>query len=98
MIITCAIGDHEEQELAYFYIQGAYLHTLTDEEVIIILKETLAELMVTVDPTLYRNYIISDSKGVPLLYVNINKAVYCLLKSSLLFYKNLRGQLESVGF
>ena len=38
---TCEIQAHEEQEGAYFDTPGAYLHTLTDEEVIILLKGPL---------------------------------------------------------
>ena len=49
-------------------------------------------------PSLYRNYVIYYGKGLPLLYVNMNKALYGLLKSVLLFYNKLRGELESIGF
>ena len=39
-----------------------------------------------------------DKKGTPILYVRLKKALYGLLRSSLLFYRKLRGQLEEYGF
>ena len=96
-MITCTIEDHEEHKLACFGIPGAYLHTLNDEDFIMLLKRPLEELMVIVDPLLYRNNVIYDSKGVSLFYFKMNKALYGLLKSTLLFYNNLRVELESIG-
>ena len=34
----------------------------------------------------------------PLLYVNMNKALCVIFHSSLLLYKNLRGEVEYIGF
>ena len=39
-----------------------------------------------------------DKKGTPILYLRLNKAIYGLLRSSLLFYKKLRGELEVYSF
>ena len=58
----------------------------------------MAELMVQVDPYLYRNYITTNSKGKSLLYVKICKALYRILRSDLLFYRNLVKDLEEYGF
>ena len=54
--------------------------------------------MVMVDPKLYRKYVTYDSKGNTMLYVQMNKALYGLLQSALLFYKKLRKDLEGYGF
>ena len=81
---TCTIEAHEEREVACFYIHGAYLHTLTDEEVIMLLNGTLEEVMLILYPLLYHNYVMYNSKWVPLLYVNMkniytvsSRAPYC---------------------
>ena len=39
-----------------------------------------------------------DRKGTPILYVRLKKALYVLLRSSLLFYRKLCGELEAYGF
>ena len=63
-----------------------------------LLKEKLAELMVKIDPKMYRKYVITSAKGEPMLYVRLSKALYGLLQSVLLFYKKLRTKLEDFGF
>ena len=39
-----------------------------------------------------------DKKGTPILYVRFKKAMDGLLRSSLLFYRKIRGKLEEYGF
>ena len=55
-------------------------------------------MMVQVDPELYRKYIITSPRGHPMLCVRLNKALYGLLRSALLFYKKLVSELEDMGF
>lgn len=81
-----------------FDIPGAFLHAKTDEEVIMHLKGRLAELMVMVEPSLYRKYVTTSSKGEPMLYVRMHKALYGMLRSALLFYRKLVADLEDNGF
>ncbi len=59
-----------------------------------LLKGCLAELMVQVDPQLYRKYIIHNCKNQPLLYVKLSKAIYGFLKSALLFYQKFVKDLK----
>ena len=61
-------------------------------------RDKLAELMVMVNPNLYRKYVTYNSKGNSMLYVETNKALYGLLQSALLFCKKLRKYLEANGF
>ena len=62
-----------------------------------VLEGALAELMVKVDHTLYRTFITKMSKVKSLLYVKIHKALYGILRSALLFYRKLVGDLEAEG-
>ena len=98
LIITSAIDAHEGRDVAVMDILGAYLHALNDEFVLMCLRGKLAEMMVKVDPKLYRKYVTTSAKGEPILYVKLNKALYGLLKSALLWYKKLRSELEEMGF
>ena len=63
-----------------------------------LLRGKLAEMMVRINPSLYRQYITYSNKGIPMLYVRLNKALYGMLKAALLFYKRLRRWLEDAGF
>jgi hypothetical protein len=98
VFITAVIDPHEECDVACFDILGAFLHADSDKDITMILKGRLVELMVKVAPNLYRKYISMDAKGLAILYVKMQKAIYRLLRSALLFYTKLVSDLESTGF
>ena len=98
LIITCAIDGHENRDVAIVDIPGAFLQAENDEFVLMLLRGKLAEMMIRVDPQLYRKYVITSPRGEPMLYVRLNKALYGLLRSALLFYKKLVGELQEMGF
>ena len=85
VIITMAIDTHEGRNVAIMNIPDTFLNTENDEFLLMILRGKLAELMVQLDPKLYRKYVITSSRGELMLYVKLNKALYGLLKSALLF-------------
>jgi hypothetical protein len=58
----------------------------------------LAELMVKVAPSLYQKYVTTNAKGKSVLYVKLEKAVYGMMKSALLFYRKLVADLLSLGY
>jgi hypothetical protein len=61
-------------------------------------KGRVAELMALIEPKLYRKYVFTNSKGESMLYVKLQKALYGLLRSALLFYKKLVADLKAYGF
>jgi hypothetical protein len=69
-----------------------------DEEVIMLLRGRLAELMVKTAPNIYRKYITIDGNTQPVLYVKLQKAMYGCLRSALLLYLKFVGDIESQGF
>ena len=96
VFVTSTIGAFEGREVALVNISGAFLHTdvdPVDDTVHILLKGVLAELMVNVDPKLYTKYVTHDNKGDTMLDVEMKKALYGMLKSALLFYKNLLSDI-----
>ena len=54
-------------------------------------------MMVVAYPALYRPFV-SNETGKPFLYVQLHKSLYSCLKSALLFYINIVGDLEAYGF
>ena len=63
IMIMSAIEAHEGREVATIDIPGAYLHTDIDEHIHLRFKGKIAELLVALDPKLYRKYVIFDDKG-----------------------------------
>jgi hypothetical protein len=54
--------------------------------------------MVEVVLNLYRKFISVDKKGTAVLHIKMQKAIYGLLRSALLFYKKLVADLEGDKF
>ena len=79
-------------------VPSAFVNTDLDEEVDMVLRGELAELLVKVAPDIYRKYVTKDRKGKAVLYVRLQKALYGLMRAALLFYRKLRRELESMGF
>jgi hypothetical protein len=74
------------------------VNTDVDEDVLMVLKGELADMMTQIAPQVYRKYITINKKGMPILYVKLKKALYGLMGASLLFYRKLRRELEDYGF
>lgn len=98
LFITSTIAAHERRDVASTDIPGAFLHADTDQYVLMRLDGVLAELMVQVAPSIYRPFITTNPRGKPVLYVTLQKALYGLLKSALLFYRKLVADLTTEGF
>jgi hypothetical protein len=58
VMITSAIDAHENRKVVTCDIPGAFLHADLDEEVVMLLRGQLADLMVMVDPELYGPYLV----------------------------------------
>ena len=63
-----------------------------------VLRGELEEMMIHIAPQIYRPYVKMDNKGTPILFVRLKKALYGLLRSRLLFYRKLCGELDAYGF
>eukprot|EP00804_Cyclotella_cryptica_P005141 CCRYP_018676-RA/>CCRYP_018676-RA protein AED:0.47 eAED:0.17 QI:0/0/0/0.75/0.33/0.25/4/0/800 len=98
LMITAAVDAVELRDIVTLDILGAFLHADLDEDMIMVLRGELAELMAKVKPKLYRPYIVTTLQGESILYVKMQKAMYGLLRSALLFYLKLRRDLEAFGF
>ena len=98
VLITEVVDEHGGCNVATFDIPGAYLHTEMYEDIIVLLEGPLDDLVVKVALNIYHKYVIMSSKGRPLLFVRIQKALYGLLRSTLLFYIIVVKDLETYGF
>jgi nucleoside-triphosphatase THEP1 len=95
VLITATIDAFEERDVAIVDVPGAFLSADMDEEVIMTIRGRLAELMVKAAPNSYRKYITIDANNQPILYMKLHKALYGCLRSALLFYQKLVGDLRS---
>jgi len=70
MMMSCAIDAKENRIAAFTDIPGAFLHTDMQEEVHMLLEWMIVELIIKLDPKLYRRYIWRNKNDKPMLYVN----------------------------
>jgi hypothetical protein len=98
MFITSAIAASKKRHVWCFDVPSAFVNMNVDENVLMVLKGELAEMMVLIVPQIYCKHITMDKKGSPVLYVKLQKALYGLMRASLLFYRKLRKELEDFGF
>jgi len=63
MMMSCAIDAREGRHVAVTDIPVAFLHADMEEDVHMLLEGTIAELVIKLDPSLYRKYIWKTSKG-----------------------------------
>ena len=98
IFITSAIAASEKRHVRCYDIPSAFVNTDVDENVLMVLRGELAEMLVLIAPQIYRKHIAIDKKGTPILYVKLQKALYGLMGASLLFYRKLRKELEDFGF
>ena len=98
LFVTRVIDAKEERKMAVLDIMNVFLQADNDKIINMLLRGKLAEMMVRIDPSLYRGYVTYSANGVAMLYARLSKAVYGILRATLLFYKRCQSQLKSTGF
>ena len=73
------------------------MEKIDNEKVIMKIRGALVEMLISLDPELYKPFVI-DENGKMVIYVELLKALYGTLQAALLFYKKLKKDLESIGF
>jgi hypothetical protein len=91
VFVTSTIDNRENREVVTINIREAFLHPTNKDK-----NRTLAELMAKTDPKLYRKYLV-DKKGKKVLYLCLQKVLYGMMKSTLIFYQKLVSELRSMG-
>jgi len=98
MVLSCAIDAKEGRYIVMTNIPWKFLHADIEDEVHMLLRGTIAELIIKLEPSLYRKHIWYNQKGKPMLYVQLKKALYGTLQAALLCWKLLSNTLQERGF
>ena len=81
------------------FVQTHNPYNKNDEKIVMKIHGPLVDMLMDLDPNTYKDYIVHEGhKNMKVLYVQVNKAIYGMLQSSLLFYKKFKKDLESIGF
>jgi hypothetical protein len=96
-LIMASIAANKRWIIQCYNVPSAFVKMDVDEDVLMLLKGKLAEMMVQIALQVYMKYVTVDRKGMKILYVKLQKALYWLMRSSLLFYRKLWKNLRSTG-
>jgi hypothetical protein len=97
VMLSATIDAMEGCDIATLDIPGAFMQADIDEVIHVKFEGEIAEMLVKMDPKLYRKYVRNEH-GKTVLYVELLKALYGTLRAALLFWKLLSGKLVSWGF
>ena len=102
---TCANGSpqreytpREEAESPKASTEAILMTTVVDAKQKRDVRGPLADILVEMAPEVYADYVIIDYNGNKIMYVQMVKALYGVLQSSLLYYKQFRTDMVSIGF
>ena len=79
------------------FIQAEIPQEDGEERIIMKITGVLADLLVEIAPDVYGGHIVYE-KGVKVIYVQVLRALYGMLKAALLWYKKFKKDLEGIGF
>ena len=94
VMLTSKIDALEHKYVVVVCILGASLSADIDDEVHVVFKGTLAEMMVAADTE--RTFVVYET-GNSVLYIRLQKALNGYLKIALLFCEKLLGDMQAYG-
>ena len=70
-MLSCAINSKENRYVVVFDIPRAFLNANLDDNVHMLLEGTIAEMISSLDPTIYSKYILYNKQSKPMLYIQL---------------------------
>ena len=103
LLLTAVIDMKERRDIMTSDIPNAFIQTEMpkvkkgEQRVTMKITGVLVDMIVQLNPTTYGGFVVFE-KGRKVLYVQVMRAIYGMLVSSLLWYKKFRRELEEYGF
>lgn len=96
---TCTIDAYEGRDMMSMDVPNAFIQTHTpkgENRIIMKITGVMVKYLIDIAPE-YRDFVVIEN-GKRVVYVEVHRAIYGMLVSSLLWYKQFRGDLEGQGF
>ena len=101
ILLTATVEAKEERDVMTADIPNAFVQTemvqTGNERVVMKIKGYLVDMLLELAEEVYKDFVVYEN-NIKVLYVEVLKALYGMLQASLLFYKKLKKDLESIGF
>ena len=102
VLLTAVIDAKEGRDIATVDIPNAFIQTDIPQEegkeqIIMKIRGPMVDMLVEIDPSTYSKHVIYEH-GQKIIYCAVLKAIYGMLTSALLFYKQWKQNLEKKGY
>ena len=102
IIVTGVVDAKQKRDVMILDIPNAFVQTTIpqgekDERIIMKIRGVLVDMLVEMSPEIYEEYVVYE-KGKKVLYVQLLKALYGMMKASVLYYKKFRKDIEEIGY
>jgi hypothetical protein len=103
ILLTTAIDAKEGRDMLSADVPNAFIQTPMpvtkpgEARVMLKIKGILVDLLVKLAPEVYGQYVVFE-KGRKVLYCVVRQALYGMLIAAILWYKQFKGDLETIGF
>ena len=104
IFLTGVIDAKEGRDVMSSDIPNAFIQALIpdddkdgNERIVMKITGQLVDALVEIAPEVYGLFVVYEN-GKKVLYVQVLRALYGMLIAALLWYKNFRTELESIGF
>jgi len=91
-MLSCAIDAKENRYVVVSDIPGGFLHVDMEENINMLLEGTVAEMIIKLDPTIYRKHTWYNKHGKPMLYLQLKKEKLLEWGLTLNPNKNMEGK------
>ena len=102
VMLTATLEAQEGRDVATFDIPNAFIQTPVEERdaqgdrIVMKIRGAMVNMLVELDPS-YQEFVTKENNQ-PILYVHIQRAIYGMLMSGLLYYKKFRASVERIGY
>ena len=105
VMITATIDAHEKRDVMTSDVPNAFVQTGVPPEkkkpgnrIVMKIKGHMVDLLLEIDRKRYAPFVVHDNKGKKILYVVMDKALYGMIQSSLLYYNKFVKDITKIGF
>jgi hypothetical protein len=101
VLLSCIIDAEEERDVKIVDIPNAFMQTRVENEkdmAFVKILGILVDILVDINPDVYKPYVLKDKKGMKQLLVQFQNALYGTMVASLLYYRKFIKSLTEIDF
>ena len=99
IFVTATIDAKQNRDVMTLDVPNAFVQTIVpykegDEKIIMKIRGHLVDMLLEISPETYKDYVTYEN-GKKVLYVHMLKALYGMMKASILYYNKFRKDIEA---